>query len=273
MNQVGHVVVVDDGSPNDVQYILDKLDSLGAEVVPLETNCGIATALNRGITAALERAPRPSFILTMDQDSLLEPGYTKKLLTAYHQAKADGVGVGMVAPGSISGLPTRRRGTVGQTLLGGEPIQSGLLIPADTLDSVGLLMDELFIDGVDTEFYLRVRDAGLESVVASDAHLAHALGSFVTASLFGKKLLSSSRPVHIRTAATYRYYYIFRNRLLLIRRYGRTQSAWAIAGLLADYRHLAVVSALASGRGGRIRSALAGIKDGLQGVSGRRVAK
>lgn len=271
LEQVDHVVAVDDGSPKDGRAILADLDHLGVQVVRLEHNSGIASALNAGIRAAQAHADSPAFILTMDQDSLLEPGYTAKLLAAYDVATENGVAVGMVAPGSISGLPTRRRGTIKSTILGGEPIQSGLLIPAEALDALGLLMDELFIDGVDTEFYLRARNAGMESVLAPDARLEHALGAMVPASVFGREISPAGRPLQIRTAASYRYYYIFRNRLLLVRKYWRSQPAWALKGVLADYRHLAIVSTLAPGRGKRLASALAGVRDGLSGVSGQRV--
>lgn len=268
--EVGHIVVVDDGSPQDISGILDQLEALGIQVLRLESNSGIATALNAGITAALTSRIRPEFILTMDQDSVVDSGYTAALLKAYDQANADGVRVGIVAPGSISGLPTRRRGRIGSTLLSGEPIQSGLLIPCQTLDAVGHLLDELFIDGVDTELYLRIRSAGLEAVIAADAQLSHELGSFVTARFMGRGIFFGATPLQIRTAATYRYYYIFRNRLLLLRRYWRSQPVWAAAGLFSDYRHLAIVTLLAPGRTGRLRAALDGIRDGLRGQTGQR---
>ncbi|WP_315913024.1 glycosyltransferase [Arthrobacter sp. lap29] len=270
LQQVGHVVAVDDGSPDDVAGILAELEGLGCQVLRLERNLGIATALNAGIRAARQHPHAPSFILTMDQDSMLEPDYTGKLLSAHDAATSAGIAVAMVAPASIAGLPTRRRGVLKGVILGGEPIQSGLLVPCQVLDTLGLLMDELFIDGVDTEFYLRARKAGMESVLAPDALLGHALGSMVPASIFGVALSPRGKPLQIRTAASYRYYYIFRNRLLLVRRYWRSQPSWAVKGLLADYRHLFIVTTLAPGRGNRLWSVLAGILDGLRGRSGPR---
>lgn len=270
IGQVGRVVAVDDGSPLDTGSILGQLESLGATVVRLERNCGIASALNAGIRAALAQEDKPLFILTMDQDSQLEPGFMVKMLAAYDSARENHIRVAMVAPGSISGIPTRRRGHVNGTVLGGEPIQSGLLIPVATLESLGLLMDELFIDGVDTEYFLRARKDGQESIVASEARLEHALGAMVPASVFGLKISFKGRILPVRTAATYRYYYIFRNRILLVREYWRSQPAWALKGILADYRHLAIVTTLAPGRGPRLSSAMAGVRDGFKGVTGPR---
>ncbi len=268
LKQAGHVVVVDDGSSANVDEVLAQLEDLGCQILRLGCNSGIATALNAGIRVARQNPAEPDFILTMDQDSLLEPGYTVKLLAAHAAAAEAGIAVGMVAPGSIAGLPTRQNGKVGNILLGGEPIQSGLMIPTHVFDKLGQLMDELFIDGVDTEFYLRARNAGMESVLAPDAALTHALGAMVPASVFGIPVSPGGKPLQIRTAASYRYYYIFRNRLLLVRKYWRSQPAWAFKGLLADYRHLAIVTTLAPGRAARLISALAGVRDGFKGLGG-----
>ncbi|MGY3320364.1 glycosyltransferase [Arthrobacter sp. TE12232] len=268
--QADAVVVVDDGSPLDTARILAALESLGCGVVRLAENSGIAAALNAGITAALAAAPKPDYILTMDQDSLLDPGYVDALLTAAAAAAGAGVPVGMVAPASVRGLPVRRGPVLNGIQLGGEPIQSGLLVPVPVLEKVGLFQGPLFIDGVDSEFHLRCEAAGLRTVLAPNAALNHALGSPATANVFGRDVSVAGRPLKIRTAADWRYYYLFRNRILLARQYGRRFPLWTLKGLLADYRHLAIVTLLAPGRGIRLANAFRGMADGVRGVSGRR---
>lgn len=268
--QADSVVVVDDGSPRDPARILAALEGLGCGVVRLAENSGIAAALNAGITAALAAAPKPDYILTMDQDSLLDPGYVDALLTAAAAAAGAGVPVGMVAPASVRGLPVRRGPVLNGIQLGGEPIQSGLLVPVPVLEKVGLFQGPLFIDGVDSEFHLRCEAAGLRTVLAPNAALNHALGSPATANVFGRDVSVAGRPVKIRTAADWRYYYLFRNRILLARQYGRRFPLWTLKGLLADYRHLAIVTLLAPGRGIRLANAFRGMADGVRGVSGRR---
>jgi rhamnosyltransferase len=133
-----------------------------------------------------------------------------------------------------------------------------------------MLRGDLFIDGVDSEYFLRCLSAGLRTVIAPDAALGHSLGSMTQASVFGLDLVFTGRPFLVRTAASWRYYYIFRNRVLLTREYGRMHPVWALKGILADYRHLAIVTVLASGRWDRICSALAGVFDGLAGRTGPR---
>lgn len=268
--QVDTVVVVDDGSPQDPGPILDELASMGCVVERLPRNSGIAAALNAGISAALSSAAKPDYILTMDQDSLLDGGYVAALLSAAEAAGRAGVRVGMVAPAKVRGLPTRTAGTEHGILLGGEPIQSGLLVPVAVLEELGLLRSELFIDGVDTEYYLRCQTAGLKTVIAPEAALDHSLGSMSEARIFGIPVVVAGRPLKVRTAATWRYYYIFRNRILLARSYGRRHFLWALKGFLADYRHLAIVTVLAPGRCGRLSEAFAGVTDGIAGRTGRR---
>jgi rhamnosyltransferase len=268
--QVDSVIVVDDGSPQDPARILAKLAEQGCIVERLPQNSGIAAALNAGITKALTAGAKPNYVLTMDQDSLLDPGYVDALLSAATAAQTAGVPVGMVAPASVRGLPVRRGPVLDGIQLGGEPIQSGLLIPVPVLERLGLFQSSLFIDGVDSEFYLRCEDQGLRTVLAADAALNHALGSQATASVFGKELSLGQKTLSVRTAADWRYYYLFRNRLLLARQYARRFPLWTAKGLLADYRHLAIVTLLAPGRRVRLANAVRGIADGARGISGPR---
>lgn len=268
--QVGRVVVVDDGSPQDPGPVLRQLRDMGCIVERLAENSGIAAALNAGIAVALASRERPSFILTMDQDSMLDCGYVAALEEAAVAADQAGIRVGMVAPASIRGLPTRRAGVVNGVQLGGEPIQSGLLLPISVMEELGPLRSDLFIDGVDTEYFLRCQSAGFKTVIAPSAALDHSLGSMTPARVFGAGLALRGRPVKVRTAASWRYYYLFRNRILIARQYGRQHPWWALKGFLADYRHLAMVTLLAPHRLERLSSAVAGIADGFAGRAGKR---
>lgn len=270
LGQVDKVIVVDDGSPEDPSPVLAQLAAIGCTVERLASNSGIAAALNAGIAVALRGAGKPDYVLTMDQDSLLDPGYVGSLVAAATAAGAANVPVGMVGPGQVLGLPVRRAGKLNGIELGGEPIQSGLLIPVTVLERVGLFQDSLFIDGVDSEFYLRCAAVGLRTIVALDASLQHSLGSTSSATVLGKEVSIGGQPLKVRTAAVWRYYYLFRNRILLARQYGGRFPLWTLKGFLADYRHLAIVTLLASGRRARLANVLSGIVDGVRGVSGPR---
>jgi rhamnosyltransferase len=267
LEQVSTVVVVDDGSGPGFDNIFHALTEAGAVLVHLDNNAGIAAALNAGIARAREM-PEVRFVLTVDQDSLLPDGYVGKLCAAYEAAEIAGVTPGLVSPQRIHGNPVKRAGIKSGILLGREPIQSGLLIPTATLDAIGDFWDGLFIDLVDTEYFLRASDAGLPTVLA-DTEFKHSLGTMVEAGAFGRTFKLGRRTLSIRIAASWRYYYIFRNRILVGRRYGRKHPAWVASSAFLDLRHLLIVSLFAPGRSPRLKSAFRGMLDGMLGRSGK----
>jgi rhamnosyltransferase len=206
----------------------------------------------------------------MDQDSLVQPGFVWELEQAAAAAKAVGLSVGMIAPGNVTGLPSRALRTHKGVIIGDEPVQSGLLIPAACLDAVGNFNEELFIDGVDSEFYLRAKARKLSCIVAPKASLLHSLGTVVPASVGSWHLKLRGQPLTVRTAASWRYYYIVRNRLLLARKFAARELYWTLRGLILDARHIVIVSVLAAGRRERLSFAWQGLRDGVRGRSGPR---
>lgn len=266
--QSGTVIVVDDGSGPGFESLFADIAAAGVDIVRLNENSGIGAALNAGVRRARENG-HVTHVLTVDQDSTLPPGYVESLLVAEAEARAKGVVPGLVGPARIRGNPVLSGGTRNGVLLGKEPIQSGLLVTVEALERLGDFRAELFIDLVDTEFYLRALDAGLPTVLA-DTEFDHSLGTFVDARIFGWPLGLPGRPLKVRIAATWRYYYIFRNRILVSRLYARHYPAWVAAGCWADLRHLAVVTALAPGRLARLAAVLTGLNDGLRGRTGKK---
>lgn len=266
--QVDLVVVVDDGSAAPDEALLSQCAAGGAVVVRHPDNRGIGAALNTGVRTVLERLRGDDVcVLTLDQDSVVPDGYVPALLDARRRAQAAGVQVGMVGPeraGRVRAASGRRRGGVVRSR---EPIQSGLLVPRRTFDTLGLFADELFIDGVDTEFFLRVTSRGLAAIVAPGVRLEHQLGRVHRVRVPGAGGAGGIPLVH---ALPYRYYYIARNRVLLLRRFWRVAPRWALTVVLRDVRHLLVTAVLVPGRRQRLANTAAGLRDGVRGVVGRR---
>jgi rhamnosyltransferase len=265
--QVDAVVVVDDGSGPAADGVLDACAALGATVLRHPGNRGIGAALNTGVSAALDAAGgAPADVLTLDQDSAVPRGYVAALRAALGRARAAGLDVAMVGPGRATGVRAAGAGDgdADGVVRAREPIQSGLLLTAGALRALGPFDAGLFIDGVDTEYWLRARARGLAAVVAPDAELTHRLGRRHEVRLGGRALLS------VGHAAEFRYYYIARNRVELVRRFGRREPAWAAGAVLRDLRHLALTTVLVPGRAGRLRETLDGLRDGARRVRGPR---
>ena len=222
--QVAAVVVVDDGSPRGQQF-LDDVAQRGAQVLRHDANRGIAAALNTGVRAALATEV-PDAILTVDQDSQIADDFVADLLHAWASAERTGLRVGLVAPEHVTGLPDQREGR--------PPIQSGQLIPVATLRRVGDFDEDLFIDGVDDDYALRCLDAGLALVVAGGLTLSHRLGETHEVTLVG-------RTVTLTRSASFRYYYLTRNRIRLVGRHARRHPRWAVGQVAGVVGHLGKV--------------------------------
>ena len=263
-HQVTQVVVVDDGSTAG-DAVLDECAALGAHVVRHGSNRGIGAALNTGLREVRRADPALTHVLTLDQDSALPDGLVAGLVAAERAALDAGLRVAMTSPGAVATVTRRRDDGDAAFAPGGEPVQSGLLLPVTTLDLVGGFDESLVIDGVDSDYWLRALDAGLEAIVAPGTTLAHRLGHPVT--------LPGGRELPLVVASEFRYFYQWRNLVRLVRRHGRRHPRWAVGAAARALRHLALVTVFASGRAGRLHRAAAGLRAGLSGQQGRNPAR
>ena len=87
----------------------------------------------------------------------------------------------------------------------------GALMKSETYQKLGPFEDQLFIDGVDTEYALRMRAAGYK-IVESNVVLNHSLGKMTPHTFAG-------RHIFVTNHNPQRRYFITRNRIVLLRRY------------------------------------------------------
>jgi rhamnosyltransferase len=267
--QTASVTIVDDGSTADVAELLDACAAAGCQVVLLGRNSGIAAALNAGVDAAFEGTPSADFVITLDQDSTLQDDYIERVVSAFEAATVAGVRVGLVAPHSVEGLPSRVAEVRNGVVLGLEPIQSGLVIPRSVWRDAGPFRAALFIDSVDTEYFMRLSDAGFETVLAPGTHLGHSLGGRFHPTIFGRRLRVGGRDIALVRSAPFRYYYLARNRVLMNRAFGARHRAWSVRETLLDARHFAIVLVFSANRAALARLIVAGWRDGVRGRQGR----
>ncbi len=270
--QCGAVVVVDNGSAADRREKLQEACArLGAELVELPENRGIAAAQNVGI----RRAQGADYVLLMDQDSLPAPDMVARLVAGARGAVAAGRAVGAVGPVSadtrssteqmvyVSRTWGPRRATAQE--LDAERLEtafllaSGCLVPTPVLATVGLMNEAWFIDHVDLEWGLRVRRAGYTLFAVPDAHLAHSLGDRLT------KLPGRAQEVHVHSPV--RTYYLARNTVLLMRS-GLLGTRWTVGYAVWLAKYVAFNALLTAPRGERVRRMAQGLRDGLLGRTG-----
>lgn len=277
--QVAAVVVVDDGSDaSTVEGLRAAARPLGARVLPMGTNQGIAAAQNAGIDWA--RGEGAAFVLLSDQDSLPHPDMVERLLAGFDRATADTLAgrrppVAAVGPVTVDARNAGaallfsaqrwgpRRATLpaedGALVEAAFLIASGCLVSMDALAAVGPMKSAWFIDHIDLEWGLRARKAGYAVYGVVGAGLDHALGDRT------QRIPGRERDVHIHSPL--RNYYMARNTVLLIR--SGLMSAWwrwGYAGWITKYSVFYVLAV--PPRRARARLLVRGLVHGLRGRTG-----
>lgn len=281
------VLIVDNASANieSIRKTVKKLSDGSIEgLVPSEivielaeqsSNLGLGAAHNIGIDYAKSRDY--SHVLLLDQDSVPIDGMIDNLLTAYrvksaHQ-KVSAVGSTYLNAdnGSESffvrfGRLKFQRCYCAERDLSGcieadFLISSGSLIALNVLSEVGLMDEALFIDHVDTEWFLRARSKGFKAYGVCNAMMQHGLGEQT------HRISLGGRQRNVPQHKPFRYYYIFRNSVLLYKR-SYTSGTWK----WNDVQRLAMIMVMfglfKSPRVENISAMLKGIKDGWRGVDG-----
>jgi rhamnosyltransferase len=223
-DQVDSVIVFDDGSGEVSSTILDGIASVGFEVHRGAKNSGIAAALNAGARIALDRGA--DFVLTVDQDTVLSIDYVSSCLNVFALSGTNPQ-VGVVCSDRINDAPSIPEAyTENGFGIVREAIQSGFLISRQCLEECGLFDQRLFIDGVDTEFCLRIAAYGFVTVVGPGTNIKHALGEIVPFRPFGRQAFRDGNPATYQYHPPFRRYFIARNNVDLYFRFLRTKPRW-----------------------------------------------
>jgi rhamnosyltransferase len=235
-DQVGHVVIIDNGSDAATREELDKIAASDSVTLILnERNEGIARAFNQGVDWA--RSKGFERILTLDHDSEATPDMVDKLLNGYATLEAQGVqNVGVICANAydinsqyfISGCsPAANDALIDE----GEVISSGSLIEARVFDCVGPFNEEIFVHYVDIDFCVRLQRGGFRVYLCPDAVLLHQEGTkermrFIWRDVFYDRYSNEAR------------YYLTRNTLYLMKRHFPLKSSitrWILRRLLMDH--------------------------------------
>lgn len=270
---VRHVVIVDNGSRElDEGALRAAHDSVTIQRLP--ENRGIAAAQNEGIGVA--RRLNAEFVLFLDQDSTPQAEMVKALLESFRRLEVSGARVGCIgprtrAPGDSEISPFRRLGWWRvRRVPCSEPaaivecdvlISSGMLTRMAALERIGGMEDALFIDSVDSEWCFRARAQGFGVFGACAALLEHRLGERQIRVWLGHWL-------HLPRHRPFRYYYIFRNTVLMVGR-DYVPLKWFIL----QFKVLAVLflffGVSSIGRSAEVRMMLKGLVHGMRRITGK----
>jgi rhamnosyltransferase len=263
--QVDRIVIVDNGSTGcSLRGVESAAQEIDGMVVPMGGNAGIAAALNVGLDYAARNGY--GWLATFDQDSRPTPsmiGEMARTLSGYARAER----VAVLAPRHVdrdSGLLLRQRGSADtaenwRTLL--TTMTSGNLVAVKAALPAGGWDERLFIDYVDHEFCLRLRQLGWEILEAANANLQHSLGRIEVHRFLGRRLAVTNH-------SSARRYYISRNRMILWRRYWRREACWCRQDFRSFLHESAGIVLFEREARRKIWMTLRGIVDSFRSVAG-----
>lgn len=265
--------IVDNASKPALQL---AFDASRVTVDYQQQNLGLGAAQNIGIRAA--QSAGYEYVILFDQDSCPNVGMIAALLRAYQQ-KARLMKVAAVGPvyanpqGASESFFIRFGALKFQRVYKSQAdelgcisadflISSGSLVSTAIFDEVGLLDETLFIDHVDTEWFLRARALGYHSFGVAEASMRHALGESTHTIKFAGR--ERTVPQH----KPFRYYYIFRNSVLLYRRHGLS-GLWKWNDIQRLMQIFFMFAVLRPPRLANFRMMAKGVLHGLLGRSGK----
>jgi len=184
----------------------------GVQCITLGKNLGIAAAQNIGIRQALDQGAE--IVWLSDQDTVYPAHFLNAMLQALGTCQARGMALAALAPsyfdthkGTVQAFVRHAPFTQFFTPQSGlhpvsHAIASGTLIPSQTLRTIGLMQESLFIDWVDLEWCWRAKNQyGYQTMCTGDVVIEHTMGD-ASVQFLGKK-------VSIRSPL--RHYYMVRN--------------------------------------------------------------
>lgn len=208
-----HIVFIDN-TPELINESLKSISEKNPNIVyiPQKVNKGIAEAQNIGIDIVIKLKGK-HYVLFLDQDTNIETGFVNKMIDEYIRISNLGISISALGPTPLNEktLKQYKQESVSPENKGShfyKPsvlISSGMLISLETLNDVGLMDSQLFIDFVDFDWCWRAKAKGYDCCMTQRVSIKHNVGE-EEKFLFGFPVIISSPR---------RYFYQYRNLVLL----------------------------------------------------------
>lgn len=270
-SQVKRVYIIDNGSEKSFRIKLNTINY--ATTVLLRNNVGIAAALNIGILMA--KSDGYSNAILLDHDSIPPNRMVESLLHVAETLKQSGINVSGIGPrhrdirtGILSRFVSyrwfhfshRSNRKKSNILPADFLISSGSFYDLTVFDHVGYFNEGLFIDHVDTEWFLRAKVLGFNAFGVQNVVMDHSLGVDSLSICFLKNRV---QPIHKR----WRLYFVTRNSVLLYRM-KHIPLKWITGDVVRLIRLFLVYLIFISNRNASFGYIFKGLLDGVRGNAG-----
>jgi len=276
--QVDELIVIDNGSEagraGQLRALVARMKERSVRATITERfgaeNRGLALAFNEAIAIAETHGHR--FILFLDHDSVLAAGAVDRLGEAFEQLNRSGpLGAVEAYNDEPMTLPTdeflrghfertgaaARAGAVPDYLL----TNSGLFVPVQVAREVGGFDESYFLDALDFEFGLRLWSRGFRVFKVDAARIRHQRGERATST-------ESRSSWQYRRVAPIRHYYVGRDVVRTLRKYGRRFPLIGLFLLSMPVRELGLILLFYQDRRPHLHYLGLGVMHGLEGRGG-----
>jgi rhamnosyltransferase len=227
-HQVDKLLIIDNKSPSDCILMIQKISTdLDVDLILNDSNLGIAEALNQGLKYAELFGERYSWVLTLDQDTSCYPSLVQQLIMAYEDCpfRNEVAIVGTNYQEKTTGRILHKKTQAEENW---EEVQnlptSGCILSLTAFSKVGDFRSDLFIDQVDTEYCMRLRNKGYRVLISLKIGMIHPLGYYRSSKLHkwmrGSSMITNYPPV--------RHYYWTRNGVTLIKENFLRDFSWSL---------------------------------------------
>jgi rhamnosyltransferase len=224
-------------------------------------NLGIARALNQGVHRLRDLGFTSVFLF--DQDSTITPGYAEVMTSCFGDSLSTR-SLAILVPHYVD----RRFGSVLEPPAGGDghleaATTSGSLMPVEIFETAGFFAEDLFIDGVDYEYSLRVRRLGFTIDECKTAVLLHSPGTPTHHRGLGGKQFQAANYSPVRR------YYQERNKIWVAKRYWRAFPGFCARQFLTSAKDLMKIVLVEQDKLRKCRFFFRGTLDGLRNRTGK----
>ncbi|MBR3144304.1 MAG: glycosyltransferase family 2 protein [Clostridia bacterium] len=248
----------------DVLFAVDNSSCNNKDLFCDEKIVYIANMENKGIAAALNIAAKRAikkgylWLLTMDQDSRFDVGGVEKM-TAYLESRKDNNKIGLITPYHKTGENNPSSAAVDSPLV---CMTSGNIINLLAFEKIGGFKEWLFIDSVDFEYCLNLRENGFDILRLNSVLLNHSLGTKSE-----KGIGKLKRQITEHSAA--RRYYITRNRLYINDMYRGVYPDFCKAENKSTKKEVLKIILFEKEKKAKLSAMLKGYKDYKKGIKGK----
>ena len=252
ITQVANLIVVaNDGGD------AGRLSELNVErlvYLKADENIGLAAALNWGLAHAVERGA--TWGLLLDQDTLVDDDLVGSLADTWNACPYRDRAV-LLAPNYRSPQGARLAYPCEPVWQAVETaVTSGSLVALQTVQRVGGMREAFFIEGIDIEFSLRLRAAGLQLIASGRPLMTHGAGATEERRLLGRTVLVSHH-------SPWRCFMQFRNLTWTLWRYRRQEPRWTRTALVSMCKRCCLVLLFERQRPRKLLSMLRGMFVGI----------